>query len=142
MRWVSTVQQTKLIEWRDEFSIGLPEVDSDHRELIESINRFHAALGQGIDAGQVGSVLGGIQSDIAAHFALEEKNMMARGYGQFAAHKLDHERLLDDILDIIDEVHACGRYEPDALATRLSEWFGIHFRTHDARLHHWLHGGA
>jgi len=127
-----------LIEWREDFSIGLPEVDEDHRRLIAGINDLHERIEAGADASLVGSILGGIQSDIAAHFALEEKDMTALGYDQLAAHKADHERLLDDILDIIDEVCEGGRYEPAALAGRLSSWFGVHFRTHDARLHSWL----
>ena len=33
----------QLIEWRDEFSIGLPGVDRDHRQLIADINDFQSA---------------------------------------------------------------------------------------------------
>ncbi len=128
----------QLIEWRDEFSIGLPGVDHDHRQLIADINALHARIEAGADGATVGAVLGSIQTDIAAHFALEEKDMTALGYDQFAAHKADHERLLDDILDIIDEIYQGGGYQPEALAERLSSWFGVHFRTHDARLHTWL----
>ena len=128
----------QLIEWRDEFSIGLPGVDSDHRQLIADINALHERMEAGADGSTIGAVLGGIQTDIAAHFALEEKNMVALGYDQYATHKADHERLLDDILDIIDELYQGGGYQPAVLADRLSSWFGIHFRTHDARLHTWL----
>ena len=130
----------QLIEWRDGFSIGLPGVDSDHRQLIADINALHERIEAGVDGDTIGVVLGGIQTDIAAHFALEEKDMVALGYDQYAAHKADHERLLDDILDIIDDVCDGTRYDPSALSGRLSEWFGIHFRTHDARLHAWLVG--
>ena len=64
--------------------------------------------------------------------------MAALRYDGFVAHKTDHERLLDEILDILDEVVATGRYEPAALSARLSAWFVEHFRTQDARLHRWL----
>lgn len=131
-----------LIDWRDDFRIGLPEVDHEHRELIDTINGLHADLGTGADAARVGAVLGEIQAAITAHFALEEKHMAALGYDEFGAHKADHERLLDDILDIMDDLDASGRYEPVALAQSLAGWFGEHFRTHDARLHRWLHGRA
>jgi hemerythrin-like metal-binding protein len=128
-----------LIEWREEFSIGLPEVDHEHRELIQHINALHAQLDAGADASHVAEILGDIHTEIAAHFALEEKSMKSLGYDDYAAHKSDHELLLDDILDILDEVHSTGDYEADALAERLSTWFGAHFRSHDVRLHHWLH---
>jgi hemerythrin-like metal-binding protein len=127
-----------LIEWRAGFAIGLPEVDHEHRELIDTINRLHAELGAGADVARLAGALGEIHASIAAHFALEEKNMAALGYDELAAHKADHERLLDEILDVMDEVHAAGRYDPDAMSRMLAGWFGEHFRTHDARLHRWL----
>lgn len=127
-----------LIQWRDDYSLGVPEVDHEHRELIDGINRLHADIGTGADVSYVEAALGEIHASIAAHFALEEKHMVARRYDQFAAHKADHERLLDDILDMMDEVRASDHYDPEPLSQRLSEWFGEHFRTHDARLHRWL----
>ena len=33
-----------LIAWREDFSIGLDEVDHEHRELIAMINRLHAEI--------------------------------------------------------------------------------------------------
>jgi hemerythrin len=129
-----------LIEWRDEFSIGLPGVDQDHRELIGEINRLHEQIRSGTGAAALSLMLGGIQTAIAAHFALEEKDMASLGYDQLATHKVDHERLLDDILDIIDDVCDGAGYDPSVLSGRLADWFGNHFRTHDARLHAWLVG--
>ncbi len=127
-----------LIEWRDDFRIGLPEVDEEHQELIRSINRLHHELAIGASLLRVTGALGDIHSAIASHFALEEKDMQALHYGELGAHKGDHERLLDEILDILDDVMACGRYDSQLLSARLSDWFTEHFRTHDARLHHWL----
>lgn len=127
-----------LIEWREQFAIGLPEVDHEHRELIDEINRLHARLAAGAGADEVADVLGEIESGISAHFALEEKNMQRLGYDGYGSHKTDHESLLDDILDIADGVDAVRGYDPEALAARLAEWFGAHFRSHDARLHAWL----
>jgi hemerythrin len=127
-----------LIAWREEFRIGLPEVDEEHRALIAEINRLHARLGGGAAVGEVAAALGDVHAAIAAHFALEEKDMSALGYDGLAAHKAEHERLLDEILDLHDGLVESGRYDPAELAARLSEWFVAHFRSQDARLHHWL----
>ena len=34
-----------LLDWRDEFRIGIAEVDHEHQVLIGLINDLHAALG-------------------------------------------------------------------------------------------------
>jgi hemerythrin len=127
-----------LIEWRDSFSLGLPEVDFEHQQMIGDINRLHGDLGADAMAGAVASSLGEILSAITAHFALEEKSMVGMGYPGYPIHKSDHERLIDCLLDILDEVNAEGRYDAATLSTAMTDWFVEHFRTHDAELHRWM----
>jgi hemerythrin-like metal-binding protein len=126
---------TQLIEWRDEFSVGLPEVDHEHRELIAMINRLHLESAGGADIARVAAALGEIHARISAHFALEEKCMTSLGYEGYPEHKADHEKLLDDIRDIMDDVSMTGRFDHEVLGTRLSRWFVGHFSTLDARFH-------
>jgi hemerythrin-like metal-binding protein len=128
------------IAWREEFSVGLPDVDHEHRELIAMINELAGSLGPQSDVQAILGALGEIHARIAAHFALEEREMRQLNYSALAAHKGDHERLLDDILDIMAGVESPGGYDPALLDRRLSAWFTEHFRTHDAQLHHWLEG--
>ena len=128
-----------LIDWKDEYALGIPSVDHEHRELIEEINRLHDAVAGG-DAteARVLAALGDIYAGIAAHFALEERIMRGRAYPSLDEHKADHEKLLDDLRDIMESAEDEGRYDDLRLAQDLEEWFGVHFRTHDARLHRWL----
>jgi hemerythrin len=124
-----------LLEWREDFNIGIEEVDHEHRELIGLINALHAEFGGDASGGRVEGFLGEILASVSAHFALEEKVMRARHYDAFAEHKADHEHLLDDLRDLMDE-HAAGAVlDEAAFAARLAEWFSAHFRTHDAMLH-------
>ena len=127
-----------LLHWQDNFAIGIAEVDHEHRELIGLINALHASLGPDRTTARIEAFLGEVLSDISAHFALEEKVMRTRGYDAYPEHKADHERLLDDLRDIMDEPTAGAALDEAALAARLEDWFGAHFRTHDARLHKFL----
>lgn len=124
-----------LLHWQDNFAIGIAEVDHEHRELIGLINALHAALGAERSGERVEAFLGEIYTDIAAHFALEERVMRERRYDALADHKADHERLLDQLRDMMD-AQADGSVLEDArFAGELAEWFSGHFRTHDARFH-------
>jgi hemerythrin-like metal-binding protein len=127
-----------LLAWRDDFRIGIEEVDHEHEELIGLINDLHAALGGERAGERVEAFLGDIFASISAHFALEEKVMRARHYDALGEHKADHERLLDDLRDMMDEQAAGAVLDDAAFAARLAEWFGAHFRTQDARLHKFL----
>ena len=124
-----------LITWKEEFSVGVAEVDFEHRELIELINSLHSSARPGAGRDAVIESLGEIFAQIASHFALEEKMMRASLYPLFLEHKQDHETLLDELRDIMDEVEDDGEYDEAQLSTDLERWFGDHFKTHDARLH-------
>ena len=124
-----------LLKWKPSFSLGVPGVDLEHRDLIAMINETHAQLEDENSPEQVQHMLGEILSGISAHFALEERMMKNAAYAEYAAHKDSHEQLLDEIRDLMDsyaEDPVAGR---ELLSARLSAWFEIHFSTFDARLH-------
>ncbi len=131
-----------LLEWRPEYSVGVEAVDHEHRQLIDLINRLHQELGADATRAGVVEFLAEIHARIAAHFALEERLMRAHRYDGYAEHKADHERLLDELRDIMDRYELAGEYSDAALAQALGTWFEVHFREQDARLHRRLSGAG
>ena len=123
-----------LLEWKDRYSVGIAAVDHEHKELIDLINRLYDQWVKGGPRGSVEGFFGDLYKGISAHFALEERFMRERGYDQLTAHKNDHERLLDEIRDIMDDF-VDEEQTASALSGRLEAWFSRHFETHDARLH-------
>ncbi|MDH5648745.1 MAG: hemerythrin family protein [Gammaproteobacteria bacterium] len=124
-----------LIEWKDEFSVGVPSVDHEHRELVKLINDGFRNFQEKDSGFRVDDFLGEIFAKISSHFALEEKVMRNHKYDQIAEHKEDHERLLDDIRDMMDVYENQGYFNEKELADHLAAWFTGHFKKHDARLH-------
>ena len=124
-----------LIEWRDEFNLGIEDVDKEHRALIESINALHETVAAGADPADVVAGISQMHDLVAKHFAHEEAYMRETRYMAYSEHKEDHEILLDDLRDIIDMTRADGRYAESRLSADLEYWFSTHFRNHDARLH-------
>ena len=125
-----------LIEWRQEFETGVTEVDHEHRELVDIINELHEQIGAGAPKETVASFLGEVFARISAHFALEETVMRKHDYDEYADHKADHEKLLDDLRDIMDDFDAgTGEDYKVALGAAVRDWFVNHFKTKDARLH-------
>ncbi len=125
-----------LVEWKAEFSLGIPSVDYEHEELIALLNELHEGLDEGHGPETMSAFLGEVYARIGAHFALEEQIMRKVGYADLDAHKADHEALLDQIRDIMD-AYDDGEFEnlDEKLSTALHAWFTTHFRSHDAQLH-------
>ncbi len=126
------------IEWREEFSVGNRAVDHEHQELIDLVNRLNRVISSGGGTDDVEASFGDLYQAISAHFALEEKFMREHGYDQLAEHKADHERLLDELRDIMDDYREGEREAAQELMRRVEAWFVNHFKSHDARLHNRL----
>lgn len=124
-----------LLQWKPEFSVGIDSMDHEHREMIDLINGTYEKLEANSDAIQIEACLGEILSTISMHFALEERLMKHSQYEEYQAHKNDHEELLDQIRDLMDDFFADPLAGAKRLEESLSDWFARHFSSFDARLH-------
>lgn len=121
-----------LIDWRKEFETGIADVDHEHRELIRLINTLHDQIEADAEKAQVQAFLGEVFAKISAHFALEETIMRKHGYDEYLEHKAEHEELIDQLRNIMDESEI--DYSK-ALSGVIRDWFVNHFKSKDARLH-------
>jgi len=128
----------KLIEWRDEFLLDIPSVDHEHRELIGLINELYDSYLARDSKLTTMDFLGELYAKIAAHFALEEKIMLEKGYDQYQDHKSEHEKLLDEICDFMDDFESDQTFPEGVFKELLETWFISHFKNKDARLHKYL----
>lgn len=115
--------------------MGVPDVDKDHRELIDLVNDLYEQLQSGRYNVNMNDFLGEIYATMARHFAREEEIMNMHEYPQFEEHKADHEQVLEDINNIMYD-YQDGLLKDDAIMAQMLEgWFSGHFSTHDAKLH-------
>ena len=129
----------QLVEWKDEFRTGFASVDHEHQTLLHMLNEIAEQVSESADHETIQEFLGEVYAQIKAHFAHEEQLMQEIGYDEYAQHKAEHDRLLAEIQAILAG-HFEGRitYYRDELSTRLRDWFAIHFKTMDPRLHRML----
>ena len=128
-----------LIEWRDSYKTGIRSIDYEHENLIWVIKDLLDKLSHDCPTDEIIQSLGEIHALIEAHFALEEKVMRDIRYADYPAHKQDHDRLLDDIRDIMESVGDGGDFKK-TLGDRVNAWFTVHFGTFDKEFHGLAHG--
>ena len=86
-----------LIVWRDKLSIGVPEIDRDHQQLIKYLNDFYDAAQEGHAHKAVARTLIRLMEYTRDHFAREEKVMAAVEYPHIEAHKKAHRELTQQV---------------------------------------------
>jgi hemerythrin-like metal-binding protein len=84
------------IRWQDAMSVGISELDADHRVMIDLVNRFEAGLDAGDDGG-VAIAMRDLVGLIADHFSREENLLSGIGCSSFHAHRDSHDTIADRI---------------------------------------------
>lgn len=125
----------ELINWNDNYATGIPGIDNEHQELIETINSFYSKLTENSDRDELVNILNDIYGTIHAHFMLEERMMEKHGYDDYESHRGDHARLLDEIREIAMDLEQTSDFDEQQLRIKLHDWFLTHFKTHDSKLH-------
>jgi len=78
------------IEWRQEYSVGVPELDAQHRHMIELL----AGLVKFTNSGGVVdpfTALAEVNRYAEEHLQQEELILSVRGYPDYARHKAEHD---------------------------------------------------
>lgn len=124
-----------LLEWSDEYLIGVDELDFEHKDLFYRLNELHTELARPNDWAKIEHCLGEIYARVLAHFALEERFMRGTNHPNYEQHKREHDNFLEVIVDIIEAFRA----NPElgyggALEVQLEQWIINHITTSDQEL--------
>jgi hemerythrin len=122
---------TKLIEWSDDLSVGIQEIDEQHKVLVNLVNEMHDAV-KGHDAGgHAMSVLDMLVDYTRIHFAVEESLMRIFEYPKYADHKQQHEQLLREVLTLRAELQSGKERIGLKLLHFLRMWLANHIQESD-----------
>ena len=99
------------IEWTDEMSVGLAELDDDHKLLIEAVNQLDANANDATRKDAVRQCLMRLRRYAEYHFAREENVMAACAFPAIEVQKSEHR----DFVKIVRE--ACQRFDAKPAAS-------------------------
>jgi len=105
------------MEWTPEMSVGLDELDDDHKTLVRVINQLANNAGQAGQAGALRQCIFALMRYAEFHFAREEHVLKTCGFQELPEHKVEHE-------DFTAQIQALAqRFEddPEAAAPEINE---------------------
>lgn len=128
------------IEWRDEWLLGIPRVDGEHRELVRLFNRvvelFSCVSGGDVPerAKEIVGLLREFGDHVRVHFENEEALMRNSGYPDFENHRCEHATLHAEYTQLLRELDkkGLGCLDDETLAS-LKTWLISHIATADMR---------
>jgi hemerythrin len=121
------------IEWSSSLSVGLEEIDAQHRELIGLINSLSEAVGEGRDRATVATIFEALGNYALTHFGLEEKYFDEFRYAAAQAHKDEHAAFVRKIGEYKAEFSAGRAEPPEKLLAFLRTWLTNHIAFSDRK---------
>ena len=125
-----------LLEWKDEFVIGVEQLDIEHKNFINRLNELHGKMNHRHgDRYKIEGYLKEIYDRILAHFTMEEELMRDTDYPDYVQHKKEHDDFLVTVNDIIGQYRTDPNFSfHDTLEAILQHWISNHITTSDQAL--------
>ena len=122
--------------WKDSLLVGVPQIDNQHRKLVEAIDRLMEACSQGKGRATIEETLIFTASYTKEHFRDEEKLQAQYAYPGMGAHKQLHSQFIASINSLVQEFESDG--PSIALTGKLNkmlvDWLIKHISTEDKKL--------
>ena len=121
----------RLLNWTENMSVGSSIIGSDHRALIDLINKVgDIASGKGNE--EIGEVLDGLIVYVEYQFAREEKMLTAAGYADVATHNSEHAGFTDHVYQLRRSFDLDSTaIDSHALVEYLKNWLNHHIMIQD-----------
>jgi hemerythrin len=123
------------LRWTDRFSVGVPELDEDHRALVCLVNEACAAW-TARERGRLRTIMDSLNELAAAHFEREEGVLRSLPeYRLLASHVDEHQNRLRQLEAIQKQVSEPGvQLESVPLSDKLINWFVRQTIGHDSAI--------
>ena len=126
------------LDWTDSLSVGFKLLDTDHKKLFDAINALHDASVKENNHAEAERTLTQLIDFTKVHFVHEETLMRKMAYPQIIPHKIEHDRLMNQIEDFHKRYTAGQVGMSIDTVIFLRTWLCDHILKVDILLGNWL----
>ncbi|MDR2767856.1 MAG: bacteriohemerythrin [Treponema sp.] len=125
----------EFVIWDERYSVGIPLIDEQHKELIKLTNNLYKACLNGSEAarGHFREAVRGTVYYVKYHFAAEEYLLKKAKYPDFTRHKKEHESFVMKILEDVRNFKDGKQFVPNVFVRYLKDWILAHIAVEDKK---------
>ena len=125
-----------IVTWQKSYSVNIPLIDAQHKELIHLTNMLYKSCFKDKDTSKqvFMDVLHGAVSYVGYHFSTEEKVMERVDYPDLSTHKMEHNDFVREVLKTVDELSKGMNVNPLNFVLYLKDWILTHIAVSDTAL--------
>jgi hemerythrin len=121
------------VTWKDEYSVRVPEIDTQHQRLLTVINQLHEAMRMGGKPESLKAVTDELVSYTRYHFGYEEQMLARASYQGLEEHKRKHRAMVAQVEGFASEITSGKASVSLKLMSFLKEWLSRHIMETDQR---------
>jgi hemerythrin len=116
----------RTIEWQDDYTVGVKELDDQHRCLLNTINTLLEEQSDKYEAAKFSPALSSLIHYAYTHFATEERYLLQVHFPDLNQHVLEHIDFIMKTLGLALRVESEGDETRTELLRYLKEWYSSH----------------
>jgi len=117
------------MEWKDEYSLGILEIDNQHKLLMNGFSGIEESINLDLGWSNTHYAIVELIKVAHMHFAFEEALMRMFGYPGIEGHKIEHQNFFD-VLDNIERL-ALKEKAKIEIVDFMQNWLASHILVND-----------
>ncbi|MEG3935950.1 hemerythrin family protein [Microcoleus sp. T3_B1] len=125
-----------LVIWNDSLAIGIPEIDHQHKQLIEQLNALVDAMHTNRGKEEINRIVQFLDLYVGQHFYFEERCMHRYKCPVASDNEAAHSKFMKTLVEVKDELRKNGSSLSLAIKVneQLLDWFVNHIKKIDREL--------
>ncbi len=123
-----------IINWKDEYSIHVEEIDTQHQKMVSLVNNLHASVEARLDKSELQKLLIELVEFTRMHFSTEEKIMKENADPDLVEHRKEHSSLLRHLDHLVATVANGQELTFFSDYDLSSDWMIAHIIEHDKKM--------
>jgi hemerythrin-like metal-binding protein len=123
----------KLINWSDQYSVKIKEIDEQHKKFLELVNDLYDAFNKEEQQEKIGNVIDEMKKYAITHFNTEEQYFSQFIYEDSEKHIEEHKQFLKQVELFQNELKDDHRLIAYKVLNFLRDWLHSHILTTDKK---------
>lgn len=121
------------IIWGENFSVGVRDLDEQHRQIVIMVNTLIDMNNAEVDSEIISDTLTKMTRYAMEHFEKEEQYMLDYGYPEYPSQKRQHQEFKKKTVNFCMEVMVHEVTVPKEIFTYLKSWWTNHILQEDMK---------
>lgn len=119
------------LQWNEALSVGIAEIDDQHKTLIDIAARLEKSIAAGTANDEIGNILKELTEYSNGHFQTEEALMQKAGYAGMAIHVKQHGQFRNKLIEYLMRMRRGQGVSAYEILYFLKTWVSDHIMTYD-----------